>query len=194
MDGKQFREWLAAHCTAFPGLDKWFKDQPAGKAATVSLWYQSLKLISPQGASSATKRMHGSTDLAATPWSQHPAKIRELTSKSGTGNQSFYADCMCKGTGLVEVYTDGKFKTALGNPIRSETTFVICKCNLGSHIYDRQGGHDPDGRERPRMSVFHDGLRVYGIDDRKPEPLIATGWDSLPSYQGSFYEPKGIDD
>lgn len=205
MNAKEFKEWLADHCIKFPQLSKWFKEQPAGKAATVDAWFQTLKGISLRAAQGASARMHGNSDLSATFPSQHPAKIRELTKASTTGN-GFYSECMCHGSGMVEVVNiPGSFKTPDKNTITAETVTVLCKCDRGQEMLSRQGGTDDQGRERPRMAMFDPlWMQLYGVDYSGTVSEPAAPMSSmkvsdpfasdLPAYQPDLYMPKGVED
>lgn len=205
MNLNEFKGWYKTHTGKFPNVATFFKGLGAKKEQVWNEWFRLLSNIDADDALGASQRMQESPSLSDTYPQNHASKIRELvTGISAARADSFSRNCMCGGSGMVEVVNNALFKTPSGNVITTPTVTVLCKCDKGRWMHERQDeAHRLKPLERPPamvqfddswMTTWDEHLRQQktGLDVYEPQAAarLADGWGSLPEYQPSLYEVR----
>ena len=104
----------------------------------------------------------------------------------------FQRGCICRGTCMVDVISDGKsYRTFFGETLPAGRTVVcVCMCELGQDINAKRD-------EKWLFPVYDPELMILPgkTEPEKPVETISkradAGWDSLPAYQPELYDPIG---
>lgn len=89
-----------------------------------------------------------------------------------------YGCKQCRGSGMVEILNRpiGTYRTPMGNTITAPEVTILCDCERGRAMQDRQGGED---RTSGKMPVF-DPMTMELANVPKEKPVnVAQGWESF---------------
>lgn len=192
----EFKIWTAFHTSKFPNVSAWFKKLGRRGKETSAEWFRNLSNLNLEDCKKASQQMADSPQMAELFPQNHASKIRQLvTGISAARASAFAADCMCHGSGMVEVMNSGIFKTPLGNVLSTETVTVLCLCEKGRWIRQSQeNSYQKDQvRNVPPMVVYDREWMVTWEEHNKRDQVpalssvISSGWEQLPPMDTTRY-------
>lgn len=89
-----------------------------------------------------------------------------------------YGCQQCRGSGMVEILNRpmGVYRTPMGNEIKTPEVTILCDCQRGRAMQDRQGGED---RTSGKMPIF-DPMTMELADIRSEKPSnVSQNWESF---------------
>lgn len=200
MNLSEFKDWYKKHTAAYPNVSAWFSKLGNKRAAVWNDWFRELSNIGFDDAEAATRQMKAQ-NFDGYP-DKHVSRVREIvTGISSARAAEFSKGCMCKGTGMVEVMNNGTFKTPFGNILKTETVTVLCTCDKGNWMHQKQEEcrqRDPLRCQPPMVHFDSSWMVTWEEDNRRkrtglivatPEPAkaLVSSWDQLPAYQEELY-------
>lgn len=196
MNLSEYKIWFGFHTAKFPNVSAWFKSLGKRGRETSAEWVRNLSNLRLEDCKMASQQMADSPSMSELFPQNHASKIRQLvTGISSARASAFAADCMCRGSGMVEVMNNGVFKTPLGNVISKETVTVLCLCEKGRWMRQcQESGYEKDRlRNFPPMAVYDREWMVTEAEFRRRDAVPALsagssgGWEQLPPLDTTKY-------
>ncbi|TXH09881.1 MAG: hypothetical protein E6R04_06995 [Spirochaetes bacterium] len=84
----------------------------------------------------------------------------------------------CRGSGMVEILNRpiGTYRTPMGNVIQASVVTILCDCERGRAMQEKQGG---EGRTSGKMPIF-DPMTMELANVRREKPVnVSQTWESF---------------
>ena len=84
----------------------------------------------------------------------------------------------CRGSGMVEILNRpmGIYRTPLGNEIKTPEVTILCDCQRGQAMQDKQGG---DGSTSGKMPIFDPMTMELAGGIREKPVNVSNTWESF---------------